>query len=489
MDRYIARFVSYFPKIFILCIGVLLITNASLIGVMGTVSGRPSDELQQNTPSQSASQAIPMESDCDFSGEYRFAVEDGKVGEVRVERPKSLDNLEHPRKTVTTFADVTRLLNVSDSDQNTTVGVVSSENIDSWGFASGDNVCLKGDSRALWDGLMTHEYLHTRQEFAVNSEMEWIIEASAFYYMAVLPYERGTMSQSRANERLREPSWKEYTDDGKAPVLKGNSSYRVWSGRGAPVLAALDREIRNRTNGDRTLEHVFQRMSESDREITFSNFKRIVAEVAGENMDAWLKRYVAGTEPVGPQQSQVNGLTLTAPAANPEVDIESVSMSGKQTKGNPESPHLTIPEDQLEYLAVNISSSAEYPTYPTVRVFATDSEQGQTELGTRRNTGIEGPTTLVFPPSSESAGSVSNLEPGEYTLRIIAGQTKMYVTLSVVQEKTSSATSTPTETSTRTSPPTEAPTPTTERTEQVEEPDDNLSDLIDRVSRWFDSLF
>jgi hypothetical protein len=47
-------------------------------------------------------------------------------------------------------------------------------------MAGDRNLLIRGD--AVWDGLMTHEYLHTRQEFETAADMEWFLEGSAFYY-------------------------------------------------------------------------------------------------------------------------------------------------------------------------------------------------------------------------------------------------------------------------------------------------------------------
>lgn len=144
-----------------------------------------------------------------------------------------------------------------------------------------------------------HEYVHTRQRFADRGrEMEWFIEASAEYYAARLSYELGLVSDieyewemksrrvSASDSVLAEPS----TWD------RPNVPYR----KGALTLAALDAEIRSRTDGERSLEDVFRRLNRADRTLTYDLFVETVVSVSGDPaLENWLDRYV--TEPATPQ--------------------------------------------------------------------------------------------------------------------------------------------------------------------------------------------
>ena len=64
--------------------------------------------------------------------------------------------------------------------------------------------------------------------------------------------------------------------------------------QGAYVLAALDRQIRLRTVGLRSLEDVFGRLNDR-RNLTAASFEAAVVSTAGSGMRSWLDRYVAGT--------------------------------------------------------------------------------------------------------------------------------------------------------------------------------------------------
>lgn len=171
-----------------------------------------------------------------------------------------------------------------------------------------------------------HEYVHTRQRFADRDRgMEWFVEASAEYYAARLAYELDLVSgleyewefKSRrvtaSDSTLAEPAtWKRPT----VPYRKG-----------ALVLAALDTEIRNRTDGEHTLEDVLRRLNRDDRRLTYSRFVATVVTVSdAPELEDWLDRYVKGSatpqyeprEPEGrlpnpPRMTEVTALIPTTP--------------------------------------------------------------------------------------------------------------------------------------------------------------------------------
>ncbi|MFB6179296.1 MAG: hypothetical protein ABEI77_06185 [Halorientalis sp.] len=138
-----------------------------------------------------------------------------------------------------------------------------------------------------------HEYVHTRQSFRLGKSMQWFREASAEYYAARLTFEQHRISRQEMKAHL----------DGKASsaTLTDPSTWeneRVPYRKGARVLALLDRNIRRSTDGRRSLEDVFRRMNSHNGRVTYPEFQRMVAQVAGHSMDGWLDRYVAGPHPV-----------------------------------------------------------------------------------------------------------------------------------------------------------------------------------------------
>ena len=147
-------------------------------------------------------------------------------------------------------------------------------------------------AEAVW----LHEYVHTRQSFRLAPEMSWFREASAEYYAARLSEEQGLIDRSAVETHL----------DG-APSTATLTDSTTWASddvpqrKGARTLAVLDRRIRERTYGQRSLEAVVRRLNRHDGVVTYAVFEQAVAEVTGEPDDAWLERHVNDSAPVADQ--------------------------------------------------------------------------------------------------------------------------------------------------------------------------------------------
>ena len=126
--------------------------------------------------------------------------------------------------------------------------------------------------------------------------MIWFEEASAEYFGARLARETGlaTSLEYRTYLFARERADVTLTNDVESTT--DDVSYH----RGARVLAALDKEIIDRSDGAGSLEDVFARMNEHDEPITYDVFVRIVNDVSGEDMSHWLDEHVAGAAAVAP---------------------------------------------------------------------------------------------------------------------------------------------------------------------------------------------
>ena len=128
----------------------------------------------------------------------------------------------------------------------------------------------------------------------------WLQEGTAQYYGALLSLNAGIGTFEEFRTAMRAPSYQE-----SGVVLTDRST---WDGRnadydkGAHVLAALDAEIRRRTDGTRTLRDVFAlRFSDRyDRFHTHDGFRQAAIDVTEDpSVGRWLDRYVT-TDAVPP---------------------------------------------------------------------------------------------------------------------------------------------------------------------------------------------
>jgi PGF-CTERM protein len=138
--------------------------------------------------------------------------------------------------------------------------------------------------------VFAHEYVHTRLETIGRGDATWVTEASAEYYGRLFALNDGVGTYDAFLDGLRA---RQYAPDRRAVILTDSETWRGTQAhydKGAHVLAALDAEIRRRTDGEHTLRDVFTGRTEP-----FANyraFRTAVVEVSGdESLGAWLDRY------------------------------------------------------------------------------------------------------------------------------------------------------------------------------------------------------
>ena len=241
-----------------------------------------------------------------YLGDYRVANASAAGQRFTVVHPTVVGTPVEPATYAGTLAGVAEGLSVGARDPAVTafiapppVGANGGEG-GVGGLATGADLWVAADeaTRSDADGvrvnepIFVHEYVHTRQNYTLAADTTWFTEASAFYYMSLAPYQRGTIPRERFGERFRvAESFRDATLTGTT-----DAQYRVRATKGPRTLAALDRRIRASTNGSRTPQDVFRRMNEAEGNVTYAVFRSMVAATAGESHDAWLDRHVAGAE-------------------------------------------------------------------------------------------------------------------------------------------------------------------------------------------------
>jgi hypothetical protein len=187
------------------------------------------------------------------------------------------------------LGEASRRLNVGYRDQKLNV-FVPTDPIREGGFALfSPDTSIPND---LWvhadstnSSIVFSEYVHTRQAFDTDEEMDWIVEAMDGYYSAALAREVGLEGSNFTDEvRADAREWED--TDLTDPTHNFSADYD----KGARVLASVDAYIRRVTDGERTLEHVWARMNAHDSTVDYEAFTRIVERVAGQSFDPWLER-------------------------------------------------------------------------------------------------------------------------------------------------------------------------------------------------------
>ena len=166
---------------------------------------------------------------------------------------------------------------------------------------------LDETSRRFWLPLVSHivGYLWNGTEAIRFREQEyWFSAGFTEYYSEIVPARLGLASESdflRNFERI----WKSYLSrQGELSIReagedKTTNRELVYDG-GCLVAAALDLQIRKRTQNRSSLDDVMQQMYQAfgltDAVFTMNDVIKIISQIAGEDFKPFFNEYVAGTE-------------------------------------------------------------------------------------------------------------------------------------------------------------------------------------------------
>lgn len=129
-----------------------------------------------------------------------------------------------------------------------------------------------------------HEFIHTEQQFNLGSSMTWFAEASAEYFAELALLQINGYNFARSFDEF----YKRYSNfaSGK-PISEVEHNTVPLAYDSDAVLAVLDAEIRKRSQNN-TLNKVFHNMNAYSESVSYTVFKDLVADAAGERVDTWL---------------------------------------------------------------------------------------------------------------------------------------------------------------------------------------------------------
>ena len=237
-----------------------------------------------------------------FVGEHEIRIENVGDKEIRLIVPETAELSEDPDTIVESLAYEARTVRVGGHTRaDAVIMFAAPDPIRGGGQAfldSGDGWVGAGGSLA-WNSW-GHEYIHTRQVGEYSSDTMWLLEAEARYYQHLLSYKQGHLSDRywRHDDDFDafQSALQRGSDHGDV-VLSDQGTWESLSNyeKGALVLAALDAEIRDETNGESTYQDV---MREHNRQTgtDLDDFQRAIEDVTGDPMDEFVDRYITGTD-------------------------------------------------------------------------------------------------------------------------------------------------------------------------------------------------
>ncbi|HWA34970.1 MAG TPA: hypothetical protein VG737_12600 [Cyclobacteriaceae bacterium] len=162
-------------------------------------------------------------------------------------------------------------------------------------------------NKSYWGYMLSHEVYHLWNGHAIKpanqSEVEWFVEGITQYMSRLSTFRAGFMSESdfklemsRAIDSYTSLAGNvALTDAGRD---KGGNFGLIYDG-GMVVAYALDLEIRKATKTKGLAElmrAMFEKFGKTGKRYTYSDIIETTSEVAGKDMSAFFREYVAGTK-------------------------------------------------------------------------------------------------------------------------------------------------------------------------------------------------
>jgi hypothetical protein len=152
-------------------------------------------------------------------------------------------------------------------------------------FIHADRPLLSNDGTSP----VLHELVHTALGLHGGPGGDWIVEGLAEYYSLELLERSRTLSHRRA-DRVRSA----LAARGRgAPALEGERASGAGIARAASVLAALDRELRARSEGARSLDDVVRDLAARREPLTPERLRAAAERVNGASLAGFFRRWVS----------------------------------------------------------------------------------------------------------------------------------------------------------------------------------------------------
>lgn len=129
---------------------------------------------------------------------------------------------------------------------------------------------------------LLHEVMHVAMGAQPAGEFDWIIEGLAEYYSLQLLARSGTISMRRQERAMeQQAAWASDAASLCAPSSSGASTALA-----VTVLARLDKEIRDNSDDESSLDDVLQQMLSSEKPVDLQLLRTISQNIIGQNPDA-----------------------------------------------------------------------------------------------------------------------------------------------------------------------------------------------------------
>ncbi len=229
-----------------------------------------------------------------YLGDHETVRREANGQTFRLVVPAEADLAAPPDEVLTSLADASRALAVGERDPELFF-VAAPTNRVQWAVEGVNvgpaDVWVRDDAPLDHpDNTWIHEYVHTRQDYALDPEVQWFTQASATYYGALLTLEQGRIEFDEFRRFLAVGEGKPQSDSVLArPGTWANGAEYT---KGALVAGELDRRLRLAGG---SLDEVFRRMNAREGDVDAGTFYGYLAAVGNESVAQAGRRYARGS--------------------------------------------------------------------------------------------------------------------------------------------------------------------------------------------------
>ena len=122
---------------------------------------------------------------------------------------------------------------------------------------------------------LLHEIVHIAVGRSAANGMDWIVEGLAEYYSLVILHRSGTISDRRFTAAMRKQAeW-----GSSVRKLCRVASGGAVTARAVTIMAALDAEIRAKSDGENSLDDILAKLASSDEDLTLEHFTGLARQM------------------------------------------------------------------------------------------------------------------------------------------------------------------------------------------------------------------
>ncbi|NHN46303.1 PGF-CTERM sorting domain-containing protein [Halostella sp. JP-L12] len=267
---------------------------------------------------------------------------------VRLVVPASASMRASPEAVLDSIADARDRLRVG-GDNEESFFVAAPTNV-AWaarGVQTGpDDAWVRADSGLdSPDNVWIHEYVHTRQDYGTTAETEWLIEASAEYYSALLSFEQGRVGFRAFRDHLshgaRSPYAGTVMDD--PATWRDNGANYV---KGALAVGAIDYRTRAASDRRRSFAITFRSLNERDR-VTADAFYDAVNASGGPEVRAFAREHATTDAVPDAWSAEEHADAFDAAPAMLRASVDSYRVDGPYRNRTVATPPTLVPGERL----------------------------------------------------------------------------------------------------------------------------------------------